>query len=165
MNNSENHNSVMYLGGVGDLGVPVAFQDDTVWMTQKSMATLFGVNVPAISKHLSNIFDEGELNKESVISKMEITASDGKNYDPIHYSLDAIISVGYRVNSQKATQFRIWATGIIKQYVRDGYVINEALLRQDPAKLNKPRKCMAEEPNDDGWNGVTGVTGVCGSKV
>lgn len=151
MANSENLNSVMYTGGAGDLDVPVVFQDDTVWMTQKSMAMLFGVNVPAISKHLRNIFDEGELNKESVISKMEITASDGKNYDPIHYSLDAIISVGYRVNSQKATQFRIWASGIIKQYIKDGYVINEALLRQYPDKLNKLavkiRELRASEKN------------------
>ncbi len=151
MANSENLNSVMYTGGIGDLDVPVVFQDDTVWMTQKSMAMLFGVNVPAISKHLSNIFDEGELNKESVISKMEITASDGKNYDPIHYSLDAIISVGYRVNSQKATQFRIWATGIIKQYIKDGYVINEALLSKDPKQLSKLaakiRKLRAGEKN------------------
>ena len=106
--------------------VGVIFKDDTIWISQKEMGNLFEVKTPAISKHLKNIFDEGELGQNSVVSKMEITASDGKSYDIQHYNLDAIISVGYRVNSQKATQFRIWANNVLKQYIRDGYVINES---------------------------------------
>lgn len=86
--------------------VQVVIKDETIWCTQKAMAQLFGVGVPAISKHLKNIFEEGELTADSVISKMETTASDGKNYDTTFYNLDAIISVGYRVNSVRATQFR-----------------------------------------------------------
>jgi len=86
--------------------VQVIIKDDTIWCTQKAMAQLFGVGVPAISKHLKNIFEEGELQMDAVISKMETTASDGKNYDTTFYNLDAIISVGYRVNSVRATQFR-----------------------------------------------------------
>ncbi|MBE6261683.1 MAG: hypothetical protein E7107_12855 [Prevotella sp.] len=88
------------------------------------MATLFDVNVPAISKHLKNIFESGELKDDSVVSKMEITASDGKNYQTQFYSLDAIIAVGYRVNSVRATQFRQWATSVLKVYAIRGYVLD-----------------------------------------
>ena len=93
-------------------GVEVYYKDENIWATQKAMATLFDVNVPAISKHLKNIFESGELKDDSVVSKMEITASDGKNYQTQFYSLDAIIAVGYRVNSVRATQFRQWATSV-----------------------------------------------------
>lgn len=91
-------------------GIQVLYKDETIWATQKAMATLFDVGVPAINKHLKNIFDSGELMVDSVISKMETTASDGKMYQTAFYSLDAIISVGYRVNSIRATQFRQWCT-------------------------------------------------------
>ena len=87
-------------------GIQVTYKDETIWCTQKAMATLFDVGVPAISKHLKNIFDTGELPEKSVISILETTASDGKSYQTAFYSLDAIISVGYRVNSIRATQFR-----------------------------------------------------------
>ena len=87
-------------------GIQVMYKNETIWATQKAMAQLFDVGVPAISKHLKNIFESGELGEDSVISKMETTASDGKNYDTTLYNLDAIISVGYRVNSVRATQFR-----------------------------------------------------------
>jgi hypothetical protein len=90
--------------------VQVVIKDETIWATQKAMAQLFGVGVPAISKHLKNIFEEGELPEISVVSKMEITASDGKDYLTYFYSLDAIIAVGYRVSSARATKFRIWTT-------------------------------------------------------
>ena len=90
--------------------VQVVIKDETIWATQKAMAQLFGVGVPAISKHLKNIFEEGELPEISVVSKMEITASDGKDYLTSFYSLDAIIAVGYRVSSTRATKFRIWTT-------------------------------------------------------
>ena len=92
--------------------------------TQKTMAEVFGVNVPAISKHLKNIFEDGELIKNSVVSKMEITASDVKKYKTNFYNLDAIISVGYRVNSKNATRFRIWATGILREFVIKGFVLD-----------------------------------------
>ena len=100
------------------------YKDENIWATQKAMATLFDVNVPAISKHLKNIFESGELKDDSVVSKMEITASDGKNYQTQFYSLDAIIAVGYRVNSVRATQFRQWATSVLKVYAIRGYVLD-----------------------------------------
>lgn len=106
-------------------GVEVFYQDEMLWLTQKAMATLFDVGIPAISKHLKNIFDEGELAEDSVISKMETTASDGKNYMTRYYNLDAVISVGYRVNSTRATQFRQWATAVLRQFAIRGYVLDK----------------------------------------
>ena len=105
-------------------GVEVYYKDENIWATQKAMATLFDVNVPAISKHLKNIFESGELKDDSVVSKLEITASDGKNYQTQFYSLDAIIAVGYRVNSVRATQFRQWATSVLREYAIRGYVLD-----------------------------------------
>ena len=106
-------------------GVEVFYQDEMLWLTQKAMATLFDVGIPAISKHLKNIFGEGELAEDSVISKMETTASDGKNYMTRYYNLDAVISVGYRVNSIRATQFRQWATTVLRQFAIRGYVLDK----------------------------------------
>ena len=105
-------------------GIQVMYKDDSIWATQKAMAQLFDVGVPAISKHLKNIFESGELDEHSVISKMETTASDGKNYDTTFYNLDAIISVGYRVNSVRATQFRQWCTFVLRQFAIRGYVLD-----------------------------------------
>ena len=109
--------------------IQVVVKDETIWATQKAMAQLFGVGVPAVSKHLSNILEEGELIENSVVSKMEITATDGKNYQTQFYNLDAIISVGYRVNSTKATKFRIWATGVLKEYIRKGFALDDNRLK------------------------------------
>ena len=106
-------------------GVQVVYKDETIWATQKSMATLFDVGIPAVSKHLKNIFEEGELMENSVISKMETTAADGKKYQTQFYNLDAIISVGYRVNSVRATQFRQWCTYVLRQFAIRGYVIDK----------------------------------------
>lgn len=106
-------------------GVQVMYQNETIWCTQKAMAQLFDVGVPAISKHLKNIFESGELDEKSVISKMETTASDGKIYNTTFYNLDAIISVGYRVNSTRATQFRQWCTFVLRQFAIRGYVIDK----------------------------------------
>lgn len=103
----------------------VMYHDETVWCTQKAMAELFDVGVPAISKHLKNIFESGELSEDTVISKMETTASDGKSYNTTFYNLDAIISVGYRVNSTRATQFRQWCTFVLRQFAIRGYVIDK----------------------------------------
>ena len=109
--------------------VEVKLEDETVWLSQAQIAQLFGTKRPAITKHFSNIFKSGELRISSVCSKMEHTANDGKVYKTQHYNLDAIISVGYRVNSNQATQFRIWATNILKKHLVDGYTINEKRLK------------------------------------
>ena len=106
-------------------GIQVLYKDETIWATQKAMATLFDVGVPAINKHLKNILDSGELMADSVISKMETTASDGKIYQTSFYNLDAIISVGYRVNSIRATQFRQWCTYVLRPFSLRGYIIDK----------------------------------------
>lgn len=116
---------VIYKDTSGAVKVDVLLKGETVWLTQKMMSELFGVEVPAISKHLKNIFESGELQDVSVVSKMETTASDGKNYLTTFYNLDAIIAVGYRVNSYLATQFRIWATQTLRDYIIKGYVLND----------------------------------------
>ena len=106
----------------------VRVAEDSVWLSQQQIADLFGVKQPAISKHLNNIFREGELDKNSVHSILEYTASDGKQYRTQFYNLDAILSVGYRVNSVNATQFRRWATSVLKDYMLRGYAVNQRLL-------------------------------------
>ena len=123
--------------------VQVVIKDETIWCTQKAMAQLFGVGVPAISKHLKNIFEEGELQNEVVVSKMEITtrhgAIEGKTQTSSvdFYHLDAIIAVGYRVNSAKATKFRQWATKILNEYIRKGFVLDDERLKQGTAVFGK----------------------------
>ena len=117
--------------------VQVVIKDETLWCTQKAMAQLFGVGVPAISKHLKNIFEEGELVADSVISKMETTAADGKDYTTAYYSLDAIIAVGYRVSSLKATRFRQWATKILNEYIKKGFAMDDERLKQGTAVFGK----------------------------
>ncbi len=117
--------------------VQVVIKGETIWCTQKAMAQLFGVGVPAISKHLKNIFEEGELVADSVISKMETTAADGKNYTTTYYSLDAIIAVGYRVSSLKATRFRQWATKILNEYIKKGFAMDDERLKQGNAVFGK----------------------------
>lgn len=117
--------------------VQVVIRDETLWCTQKAMAQLFGVGVPAISKHLKNIFEEDELVADSVISKMETTATDGKNYKTTYYSLDAIIAVGYRVSLLKATRFRQWATKILYEYIKKGFAMDDERLKQGTAVFGK----------------------------
>ena len=117
--------------------VQVVIRGETLWCTQKAMAQLFGVGVPAISKHLKNIFGEDELVADSVISKMETTATDGKNYKTTYYSLDAIIAVGYRVSSLKATRFRQWATKILYEYIKKGFAMDDERLKQGTAVSGK----------------------------
>ena len=127
---------LMYSTPQEDVKVGVVVKDETIWLTQKAMALLFGVQIPAISKHLKNIFDEKELDEKVVVSKMEITTQHGAMEDKTQtkettfYNLDAIISVGYRVNSSKATQFRIWATQIIKEYMTKGFALDDERLKQ-----------------------------------
>ena len=120
--------------------VDVVVKDENIWVTQKAMAELFGVKVPAISKHLKNIFEEGELQQKSTISKMEIVQSEGtRNIKRLvdFYNLDAIISVGYRVNSHKATKFRIWATQILKEYMQKGFAMDDERLKQGKTFFGK----------------------------
>ena len=128
---------LLYTMPEADGKVQVVIKDETLWCTQKAMAQLFGVGVPAISKHLKNIFEEGELSADSVISKMETTAADGKNYATTYYSLDAIIAVGYRVSSLKATRFRQWATKILNEYIKKGFAMDDERLKQGTAVFGK----------------------------
>jgi hypothetical protein len=116
-----------------DVKVNAIIKDDTIWLTQKSMAELFGVQTPAISKHLKNIFDEGELEETATVSKMETVQVEGNRQitrQVDFYNLDAIISVGYRVNSIQATHFRIWATKVLKEYIQKGFVLDDERLKQ-----------------------------------
>ncbi len=112
-----------------DKGIQVRYESETLWMTQKTIAELFDVQRPAITKHLNNIFNENELDRKSVCSKMEHTAEDGKKYQTEYYNLDAIISVGYRVNSIRATQFRRWATSVLKTFTIQGYVLDKERMK------------------------------------
>jgi hypothetical protein len=127
--NLQKNNIILYKGDEGAATIEVLFKDETMWSTQKTMAEIFDVKVPAISKHLKNIFSEGELVENSVVSILENTASDGKTYQTKYYDLDAIIAVGYRVNSKKATNFRIWATETLKEYITKGFVLDDELLK------------------------------------
>lgn len=112
------------------VNIDVKFQDETLWLTQKQIAQLFEVNVPAISKHFKNIFETNELYEDSVISKMETTAKDGKNYKTNFYNLKAIVAVGYRVNSHRAIEFRKWATDILHEYIIKGFTMDDERLKQ-----------------------------------
>ena len=126
-----------------EVSISPVIKGESIWLTQKLMAELFGVNVPAISKHLKNIFEEGELDQNVVVSKMEITTSHGAIVDKTQsqqvtlYNLDAIISVGYRVNSSRATHFRIWATKILKEYMIKGFVLDDDRLKQGETVFGK----------------------------
>lgn len=121
--------------------VQAVVQDETIWLTQKAMSDLFGVQVPAISKHLKNIYDEGELSRDTTISKMETVVNRGFRGEVSQfvefYNLDAIISVGYRVNSAKATRFRQWATGILNEFIRKGFVMDDDRLKQGAKAFHK----------------------------
>ena len=122
MNTSE---ILIYQNQNGHIKIDVRLEDETVWLTQSQMAQLFGKDKRTISEHIGNIFKEGELEENSVVRNFRITATDGKNYDTQHYNLDVIISVGYRVKSPQGTQFRIWATQRLKEYIIKGFALND----------------------------------------
>lgn len=128
--NNPSSDIIFYSSPEGNVKIEVIYSGETFWLTQKRMAELFGVAVPEVSKHLKNIFETGELQENSVISKMETTAADGKNYLTAFYNLDAIIAVGYRVNSRQATQFRIWATKTLREFIIKGFVLDDERLKQ-----------------------------------
>ena len=111
---------VIYTSQDGHVSLDTRLENETIWLTQIQIADLFNVKRPAISKHMKNIFESGELIEDSVVSILETTANDGKTYNVAYYNLDMIIAVGYRVNSKKATQFRIWATNVLRDYLTKG---------------------------------------------
>ena len=139
----QKNNFVLYTDDNGEVKVEVFLQNETLWLTQKAMAELFGVGVPAISKHLKNIFESGELVEKVVISKMETTTKHGaianktQNKLTKFYNLDAIIAVGYRINSKRATQFRIWATKVLKEFIIKGFVLDDERLKQAKTVFGK----------------------------
>ena len=140
---NKDFNFLVYTSNDEDVSVNALVKDDTIWLTQKGMAELFGVNKSSISRHLNNIFTEGELDSEVVVAKIETTtphgAIEGKTQrrESNFYNLDAIISVGYRVNSRRATNFRIWATGVLKEYMIKGFVMDDERLKQGETVFGK----------------------------
>ena len=125
------NNIMIYMSKDGNVQVDVNILGDDIWMSQDVMANLYDTTKNNISMHLKNIFDEGELEKDSVVKKFLTTASDGKKYNVLHYNLDAIIAVGYRINSKKATEFRIWATKVLKEYMIKGFSLDDERLKNN----------------------------------
>ena len=121
---------VIYTTDVGDTKIDVRFIDDTVWLSQVQLCKLYQTSKSNISKHIKHIFEENELNEESVVRNFRITSSDGKNYNILHYNLDMIISLGYRVKSKIATNFRKWATERLKEYIIKGFSIDDERLKK-----------------------------------
>jgi hypothetical protein len=126
-----------FLAASGQGGVEAVYADEDVWLSQKMMGELYGVNVRTVSEHLQNIFADNELEQDAVIRNFRITAADGKNYNTQHYNLSATIAVGYKVNSERAVQFRKWATGIIKEFTIKAYVMDDERLKNDGSILGK----------------------------
>ena len=127
---NEQSDIIIYTSPDGDVLVNVFYRNETLWLTQKQMSELFGVNRTVVTKHLRNIFDEGELDKDSVCAIFAHTAEDGKTYQTQYYHLDTIIAVGYRVNSYQATRFRIWATQVLREYIIKGFALDDKRLKQ-----------------------------------
>ena len=125
------NNMIIYVSKDGNIKVDVNIQGEDIWLSQDVMANLYDTTKNNISMHLKNIFTEGELQKNSVVKKFLTTASDGKSYNVLHYNLDAIIAVGYRINSKKATEFRIWATKVLKEYMIKGFALNDEKLKNN----------------------------------
>lgn len=158
---------VLYQTDDGNVNVSVFYYDETFWLTQKAMGELFGTTKQTVSYHLNNIFTEGELSQISVVKEFLTTASDGKKYNTKFYNLDAIIAVGYRVNSMKATKFRQWATATLKEYMIKGFVLNDDMLKNGKAfgkdyfkeLLERVRSIRASERRI--WQQVTDIFAEC----
>jgi len=133
---------ILYKSPAGDTQIDVKLVEETVWLTQDQIAALFGTQRPAITKHLNNIFKSGELLKDSVSSILERTARDNKTYKTNYYNLDAVLSVGYRVNSKRATQFRIWANKVLKDYLIKGYALNKRRLKEQTDRIKELEKTL-----------------------
>ena len=129
-NKPENTEFLLYQADNGKILIETRMEDETVWLTQHQMGELFSKDKRTISEHIRNIFSEGELFEASVVRKFRTTAADGKHYQVLHYNLDVIISVGYRVKSHRGTQFRKWATERLKEYIIKGFTMNDELLKQ-----------------------------------
>jgi hypothetical protein len=125
-----NSDFILYTSQDGEVRVDVFINDETVWLTQKAMQELFGRSKSTVSEHISNVFKEGELDENQVVRKFRTTADDGKDYEVSYYNLDVIISVGYRIKSQRGTQFRIWATKTLKEFIIKGFVLDDKRLKQ-----------------------------------
>lgn len=128
---------IIYKSPDGKVNLDVELKKETIWLSQAQIALLFGTQRPAITKHLKNIFQSGELVENSVCSILEHTAGDGKIYNTKFFNLDAILSVGYRVNSKRATQFRIWATSVLKNHIINGFTLNQKRLLELKGKQLK----------------------------
>ena len=139
----EKADMIIYTTEDGLTKVETTFDGDTVWLSIDQMAELFQRDKSTISRHIKNIFTEGELQRDSVVAKFATTASDGKVYNVDYYNLDVIISVGYRVKSKRGTQFRIWATGILKEYMRKGFALDDDRLKNLGA-VDVSRNCWRE---------------------
>lgn len=171
---SQSFNFLIYKSAEGDISVNALIKDESIWLSQKAMAELFGVTTPAISKHLKNIFEEGELVEKVVVSILEIPTLHGaiegkKQINKVKfYNLDAIISVGYRVNSRRATAFRIWATKILREYITKGFVLDDERLKQGQMAfgkdyfrelLDRVRSIRAQERRI--WQQITDIFAEC----
>jgi len=158
----QNQNIVIYTDEQGQAALDVNLENETVWLSQKQMSALFDKNVKTINEHIGNIFKDGELGQNSVIRNFRITAADGKSYDVAHYSLDVIISVGYRIKSKRGAQFRIWANKIPKNYLIKGYALNQKRLddkslHELTATIELVRKSIeAKELGSEGAKGRRG---------
>lgn len=128
---------LMYHSADEEVSINALVEDETIWLTQKGMAELFQTSKQSISYHVNNCFNEGELNRNSVVKEFLTTAADGKEYVTQFYNLDAIISVGYRINSRRATHFRIWASGVLKEYMIKGFVLDDERLKQGKTAFGK----------------------------
>lgn len=164
----KNFEFLLYNSVDEEVSVNALVKDETIWLTQKAMAELFGCSTDNISLHLKNIFADGELEKNSVTEKISATAADGKKYNTQFYNLDAIISVGYRVNSRRATQFRIWATGVLKEYMTKGFALDDERLKQGKTAfgtdyfkelLERVRSIRASERRI--WQQITDIFAEC----
>ena len=143
INNQTNKGEIIiYRPSKNEVSLKVRFENENIWLAQAQIASLFGTQRPAITKHLKNVLTSGELNINSVSSILEHTASDGKTYKTRFYNLDAIVSIGYRVNSKQATPFRIWATKILKQYLQKGYVLNQKRLQEVQTNFYKIQEAI-----------------------
>ncbi len=126
-----------FIAATGDGGVNAVYQDENIWLSQKMMGMLYNIETHTVNYHLKKIFFDAELQKNSVIREFRITASDGKNYDTQHYNLSAIIAVGYKVNSERAVQFRKWATQILQEFTIKGFALDDERLKNDGTILGK----------------------------